>query len=302
MSAMPVVVSFVTHPKTQVREAAREAVASYGQNAIWQLRTQYRNLTGEPANDAWDWERTARAIYAASDAMRLAPVQADLEAGEAAFARADLDEMERRFDAVLRREPELVGRERMAAGYAALGARRAAASDAEGAARSFRRAIRLAPNDPSSPRWRAEVSFLEGEARLAQGVFDVAAYEEALALDPEHEGARAILADLEPSAVEAVTSGRSPFIVFAMLLLAGGAVLAWPRRKKDRAASGASTDAASPIPTSDGIEAPEVDDDSEGQAFFFATEAAGEITPIDATRGEVDTAPIVDAEATQPGI
>jgi tetratricopeptide (TPR) repeat protein len=244
ITAMPVVVSFVNHPKTQVREAAREAVTGYGQNAIWQLRTQYRNLTGSPANEAWNWERTAQAIYAAGDAMRLAPVRSDLEAGEAALAAGDLTDMERRFDAVLQREPELVGRERMGAGYAALGARAVGAGDLEDGARYYRRALRLAPNDPRASSWNAQVAYLEGEARLARGLLDVAAYEQAVALDPEHEGARALLADLEPSTIEGVAKSRWPYVVFAVLLLAGGVVLAWPKKKKQVAASAEPLDEA----------------------------------------------------------
>ena len=50
---MPVILSFVNSDRAQVRAAAREALAAYGQDAIWKLREAYAALTGKPANEGW---------------------------------------------------------------------------------------------------------------------------------------------------------------------------------------------------------------------------------------------------------
>jgi tetratricopeptide (TPR) repeat protein len=201
MDAMPVIVTFVTHERGEVREAARWATERFGQNAVWQLRRVYRNFVGEPAPGEWNAARTAEALYAAYDEQRLAPVRADLEAGLAALAAGDLDAMQAKFDDVLARAPELPRRAEMAPGYAALAARAAAQGNPSEAVRLYRRAVRLAPASGLAPAWQAELAFLEAEARLATGVADEGAYERVLALSPNHAGATRFLAEVRGEGV-----------------------------------------------------------------------------------------------------
>jgi hypothetical protein len=118
LDAMTVVVSFVTHERRDVREAARWSTERYGRNAIWQLRRAHRNFLGEDAPEGWDHRRIADAIYGAHDEQRLAPVRADLEAGLVALSANDVTTMRAKFDDVLLRAPDMPRRAEMAPGYA----------------------------------------------------------------------------------------------------------------------------------------------------------------------------------------
>ncbi len=222
MDAMPVVVSFTTHDRAQVRAAARWATEQYGQNAIWQLRRVLRNLTEQDADRSWGWRRTMEELYGVADARRLDPVREELSAGKAALAAGDLDAVRERFDAVLRRAPGLPSRGEMAPGYAALAARELAADRLDEAARLYRRAERLAPDHPNADAWRAELAFIEGEQSLSRGVADLGSYERALALHPGHaRAARAVaLLSGEEAAGEARTRRWAAAVAAALLVLA----------------------------------------------------------------------------------
>jgi tetratricopeptide (TPR) repeat protein len=233
MDAMPVVVSFTTHERAQVRTAARWATEQYGQNAIWQLRRVYRNLTESDANRGWSWQRTMEELFRIADARRLEPVREDLAEGKAALARGDLDPMGERFDAVLRRAPGLEGRAELAPGYAALAAREIAGDRLAGAATLYRRAVRLAPDHPEANRWRADVAYVEAELSLARGTVDLAAYEEAVALAPGHPGATRALDVLTGQAEERATDRRRVAAAGAALLLLLAAFV-WLRRRRTR--------------------------------------------------------------------
>jgi hypothetical protein len=69
--AVSVVLTLVNSDRIPVRTAAREALAAYGQEAIWKLRETYLNITGKPATDGWSAEQTAKELFAAFDRVRL---------------------------------------------------------------------------------------------------------------------------------------------------------------------------------------------------------------------------------------
>ena len=245
MDAMPVVVSFTTHERAQVRTAARWATEQYGQNAVWQLRRVFRNLTETDANRAWSWQRTMDELFRVADARRLEPVREDLAEGNAALARGDLDAMRERFDAVLRRAPGLEGRDELAPGYAALAERELAADRLERAGALYRRAVRLAPDHPEANRWRADVAFVEAELSLARGAVDLTGYEAAVALAPGHPAATRALDVLTGQAEERATDRRRVAGAGAALLLLLAAFL-WLRRRRTRANSAPGTIDAAP--------------------------------------------------------
>ena len=236
MDAMQVVVSFVTHERLQVREAARWATERYGQNAIWQLRRQHRNATGSPADRSWGWRRTMEALYAADDARRLAPVRAELEAGLAAHASGDLTTLRAKLDEVLLRAPTLPQRAQMAPAYAELGADALARDDLPEALRLFRRAVRLDPHGARADRWRGQLAFIEAEQLLSRGVADVEGYRQALAHMPGHAGALSALDGLTGSPERRVESSRRWAFAIAALLLALAAILLLRRRRSDGSA------------------------------------------------------------------
>jgi tetratricopeptide (TPR) repeat protein len=175
------------------------------------------------------------ALYAAHDEERLAPVREDLEAGHAAHAAGRLDEMRQRFDEVLLRAPDLPQRADLAQGYADLGADALAADRLEEAVRWYRRATRLAPQGAQRGTWEAQLRFAEAELSLTAGVADVDAYERALALDPDHEGAAEALAVLTGDRPPELESKERRWAAAAgvLLLAIAGWFLFINRRRED---------------------------------------------------------------------
>jgi hypothetical protein len=174
MDAMPTVTAFVNDPRRKVREAARAGVEGYGRNIIWQLRRAYHLQTGREAERSWSTERTRTELYAAMDRERLRPARTALAAGLAALEAGDVAAMEAHFERALRDAPGegSVGAA-MAAGWAALGDRRLAAVDYDGAARAYRRALWAAPEGEERAAWDARLTLAEAEADLSAGVVDV---------------------------------------------------------------------------------------------------------------------------------
>jgi hypothetical protein len=132
LNAMPAVITFVDHPDAAVRDASREATASYERNAIWQLRLAYRNKLGENADLAWSWQTTMQRLFDGLDARRLGPANELLAEGLEAAQRGDWETMRERYDRALRREPLLPRRSEMAAGYVAEATQRLEALTGDG--------------------------------------------------------------------------------------------------------------------------------------------------------------------------
>lgn len=228
--AMEVTISFVGHDDAQVRDAARWAIEQYGRNAIWQLRIAMRNQLGREADHSWGWRRTMDLLFEGLDARRTEAIETELEQGLAALDGGDLDSMREHFEEVLREEPGLPRRVEMASGYAALSSARLEEGDVEGARQALLKALRLSHDDPEASAWRAQLGFLDAEARLEAGVADAAAYREVLALDPAHDEAADRVEELTGEVVPGHESkseqrGRSAWILAAL-----GLLLLLPRR------------------------------------------------------------------------
>jgi len=225
LDAMQVVISFVDHDDPQVRDAARRTMRSFGRNGIWQLRRAMVNQLDEQPDTSWGWRRTMEHLYEALDERRLAPVNAELEAGLEAFASGDLETMRTHFDAVLRDAPTHPQRARMAEGYAALG--------------NLRRAIRLSPEEAAT--WRAALLVQEAEADREAGFFDADAYREAARLDPSNEAAREVVRELldeevaeltdAPEEPAAVADTARRWTSAALLGIALFGLVMWQRRR-----------------------------------------------------------------------
>jgi hypothetical protein len=227
-SAMRVIVSYVDSESRSVRRAARWAMEQYGGNAIWILRTEYANLSGEQPPREWGFRRVSTELYARIDEQRMAPVRRALDEGIAARDRGDFALMRARFDDVLSRTPDVEEAQAMAEGYAALAA---AATSSREATWAYRRALRLAPEHPSALRWRAALVYDDAERDRRRGFVDAQTYRSVLGLDAAHAGARA---RLEEVAEQPVATHRPPgWIWLAAMLsaLLGGVLLLVGRRK-----------------------------------------------------------------------
>lgn len=196
MDALPVILSFVNSDRVHVRTAARDAVAKYGQDAIWKLREAYANATGKSAPEGWSASDVARELFGAYDRFRLQEVYGLLDEGLAKEKTGDLDAAIAAFDKVLARQPMIDRRGETVPAYVAY-AQRIEDEDPVKALAIFRKAARLAPNGPRTNQIEAEIAYLEGKELLARGIADSEPFKRALTLDPSHTKARAELERLE---------------------------------------------------------------------------------------------------------
>ncbi|MDW8249696.1 MAG: hypothetical protein RMJ98_10400 [Myxococcales bacterium] len=198
IDALRVVVSFTSSDRSQVRDAAREALVNYGDAALWQLREAYENLTGKrpPASSTWD--KLAVELFESYDRARLEEIFQIFEAGLASFREGKLDEMATQFDAVLARAPTFERRHEMVEGYLAL-ARKIESSDRPRAALLARKALRLDPQNPQARAIEAYILTLEAEQLASEGLVDTAPLRRAMELDPSNSRPRDLLARLETS-------------------------------------------------------------------------------------------------------
>ncbi|MGH7297837.1 MAG: hypothetical protein ACRELB_23055, partial [Polyangiaceae bacterium] len=178
LDALPVVLSFVSSDRAQVRAAAREATLAYGQDALWKLREAYAALTGDPAPEGISAVDLAKKLFDAYDRFRLQEVYALLDRGLAKQKDDKLKEAIADFDEVLARQPMLDRRAEMAPAYVAY-AESLEATDRPGALAMLRRALRLDEAGPASSHVRSEIDTLEGEDLLAHGIADTEPFEQA---------------------------------------------------------------------------------------------------------------------------
>jgi hypothetical protein len=217
MDALPVILSFVNSDRAQVRKEAREAVAAFGQDAIWKLREAYSNLTGKTAPDGWSAEQVRTELWAAFDRFRLDEVYKLLEQGRALEQNGKLEEATSAYDRVLARQPMLDRRGEMVSGYVAY-AQSLEDKEPEKALALFRKAERLDPEGPRKAQIQAEIAYLEGMSLVARGVAEAEPFRRALELDPGHAKARVELDRLENAKEE--RKGRTQRFVAAGVVLA----------------------------------------------------------------------------------
>jgi tetratricopeptide (TPR) repeat protein len=198
IDALRVVVSFTSSDRSQVRDAAREALVNYGDAALWQLREAYENLTGKRPPPGSTWDKLALELFESHDRARLEEIFQTFEAGLASFKNGKLDEMAAQFDAVLARAPTFERRAEMVEGYLAL-ARKVEPSDRPRAALLARKALRLDPQSPRAQATEAYILTLEAEQLASEGLVDTAPLKRAIELDPSSSRPRDLLARLEAS-------------------------------------------------------------------------------------------------------
>lgn len=196
IDALRVVVSFTSSDRVHVREAAREALASYGEAALWQLREALESTTGKRPPAGQPWDKLALELFEAHDRARLEEIFGTFEDGLAREKEGKLDEMVAAFDAVLARAPTFERRAEMVAGYLAY-AKKNDEKDTQKALVYARKALRLDPAGAQAKSIESYVLTLEGETLVAQGVADTATFKRALEIDPQNARARSDLARVE---------------------------------------------------------------------------------------------------------
>ncbi|HTQ07543.1 MAG TPA: hypothetical protein VMI54_26985 [Polyangiaceae bacterium] len=189
LDAARIVVSFAGSERGQLRTAARQAIAMFGEAGHWQLRDAYEDVMGKRAARDWTWERTARELFGELDRLRRAEVYDRFEAGQKAEAAGDFETMRREYDAVLERAPFFERGDEMVGGYWEY-AKRNAAKRPEDAVLALRHAERLGRNSPAHDRIASLLLTLEAERLAREHIVDRSLYRHALELDSSNARAR----------------------------------------------------------------------------------------------------------------
>ena len=235
LDAVPVILSFVSSDRVQVRTAARESLTSFGSDAVWKLREAYANLTGKAAPDGWPAADVARELFAAYDRVRLQEVYGLLEDGLKKEKDGKVEEAVAAFDKVLARQPLLDRRAEMVPAYVAQ-ADKLEENDAPAALAMLRKAARIAPEGPRIAQVKAEIAYLEGKDLALRGIPDTEPFKRAIVLDPTHVKARAELSRLEANVDERQSRTRTVAAAGGVLLVAViGILLFGGRRRRPRA-------------------------------------------------------------------
>jgi tetratricopeptide (TPR) repeat protein len=239
--AIGVIISFVNTDRALVRQAARESILVFGQDAVWKLREAYTNLTGKAPGEGWNAEQTAKELFSAYDRARLEEVYVVLDEGLAKQKEGKLDDALAAFDKVLARQPLIDRRVEMVPAYLARAEELVEKNDLPNALAFYRKAARLEGEGARAPKIQADIAFLEGKELQGRGIADTEPFRRALALDPGHPKARAELDRLE-AASEASTDHTRRYAAAGAVLAVGvmGIFLFGgkaPRRRRPTAAS-----------------------------------------------------------------
>jgi hypothetical protein len=215
--AARIVVSFANSERSQLRVAARQAIAMLGPVGLWQLRDAYEDVVGRRPRRDWTWERTARELFGEFDRLRLARVYGTFVEGMRALQKGDLEAMGQAFDTVLAKDPLFEKRAQMAPGYFRL-AQYFAGRNPAAASQAAMRVLRLAPDPKLKAQARSLLMTLRAAASGARGVVDTNRLEIAVEQDPENQWARGLLANSQPGA----TQNRVPTIRWISSVILGG--------------------------------------------------------------------------------
>ncbi len=194
--AARIVISFANSERSQIREAARQAVALMGEVAAWQLRDSYETIVGKKPPREWTWERTARELFGELDRMRLAQVYKLYDEGLSAHENGQLEAMRAAFDKVLARSPMFEHRAKMAPGYFDY-AKKIAEEQPDLALDALHRAGRITDDDALKKRIQSLELTLQAMELQKKGVADQVLVRRALDLDGENTLAKDVLGRME---------------------------------------------------------------------------------------------------------
>lgn len=190
--ALSVVISFVNADRRVVRDAAREAITAYGDQAVPKLRESYGLLVGEAAPPDWPPAWLRRKLFEALDRVRLEDVDTRVVAGMALTRDGRFSEAVAAFEDVLARQPDWDRKSDLVPAYV-FHAQSLIASDPRGARDVLQKALRLDPTGPRSAQIQSALALLEGRDLRARGIRDPEPFRRAVALDPGNTEATAEL-------------------------------------------------------------------------------------------------------------
>jgi len=200
--AARIIVSFANSERSQLRLAARQAIALLGPVGLWQLRDAYEDVVGRRPRRDWTWEHTARELFGEFDRLRLARVYGTFVEGLEHLKKGELEEMGKCFDSVLAKDPLFEKRTQMAEGYFKL-AKQLATKNPDGARQAAIRVERLANEARLKNQARSLVITLRAAASADRGLLETDRLERAIELDPDNRRAHELLAIAMPDSLRA---------------------------------------------------------------------------------------------------
>lgn len=231
--ALTVVLSFVNSDRALVRQAARDALALYGQDGKWKLKEAYTTLTGQSAQEGWNSEEIARELFTAYDEVRLEEANRVLDQGLALAKAGTLEAAVAELDRALAMQPLLDRRREMIAIYIAY-AQTLVDANPDKTLDLYKRALRLDPEAERKAKIAAMISYLEGKALQRQGLADTEPFRRAAELDPTLVEAKAELDRLTDTKESRKERVRRWAAAGALLLVALAGILLFPRRHLGR--------------------------------------------------------------------
>lgn len=162
----------------------------------------------KPPRD-WNWERTARELFAEFDRLRSAEVSKLFDAGIAAREHGDLEGMRKAFDQVLTRNPEYPKQAELAAAYLEYAQKSLDKQPAQ-ALTALRRAERLGKGGDVEKSATSLRLTLEAETLAATGITDRTLLTRALEVNPSNARARSELSRFDQG--EAPSDGSQRFL------------------------------------------------------------------------------------------
>jgi tetratricopeptide (TPR) repeat protein len=231
VDAAGVVLSYVGAERTELRQAAREAIVAIGEPGLWELREAYKVLVGDQAPKSWDWKRLAQELFRQHDRARLSNVYELFEAGIAAEKDGHHADATASFDKVLVRVPLFERRHEMAPAYLAHGRELLDRGELDSAAAALRKALMMTPSGSDTKPIESRLAYLEAQALEAKGAPDRLLLQRALELDPSNAQAKKLLASLDEQSSERQGRATRWLVAAAVVILALAAlVLLWRRR------------------------------------------------------------------------
>jgi len=230
--ALGVVQSFVNADRRLVRDAARDAIAMYGDEAVPKLRESYGLLTGEAPPIDWPTPWLRKKLFDVMDRIRLEDVDARVHEGLTAAGQGRLAEAVADFDDVLARQPDWDHKAEMVPAYVFY-AQSIAARDRNAARAHLEKALRLDPDGPRATQIESMLALLEGKDLEDRGVSDVEPFRQALRLDPANAEAQAALLRIDDGAAVRQERWRRRFLEGsgALVALSLAILFVGPRRR-----------------------------------------------------------------------
>ncbi len=233
LSALPLLIAHAGSARDAVRRAAREAVTHIGPAGLWPLRDAFEAATGEPASEAWPWDRLARELFARFDGQRLAHHYALFDRGRRALSHGDLEGATRAFDELLARDPGFQRAAELAPAYLRL-AERLLVSDTPRATLALQRVARLSPRETQHfARAQSLLHTLKASDLRSRGWVDQVLLLRALELDPSNRAAQRMLEEAQRAVAPSAQGVRRylPASAIALLTIFSLAAMALRHRR-----------------------------------------------------------------------